>query len=155
MEEKKFTYRIDGIDIIEKSIFRSNIKDGEVQNFEIKTQTLVDDSKDLIIILVQVKVKKAEEPNEIAKVIIGVGFNIENFKNVFEKNEKDLYIIPPNFENMLKTISISTMRGVMYSEFRGTYLHTSILPIVMTDSLVPVKENIIDIVGDKVAQQED
>ena len=152
MEEKivNYRYKLGGIDIIEKSLFKYSLKEDVQFNFELKTQSLVDDSKDLIVILVLVGIKKTGEPELLGKILIGFGYIVENLKDTFEKNEKNLYVIPQDFENLLKAISISTTRGIMYSEFRGTYLHTAVLPIIFPDTLKPVAENIVEIVDGKV-----
>jgi hypothetical protein len=65
---------------------------------------------------------------------------IENFEDTLKKDEDDKYIIPGDLEGMLKQISISTIRGFMFSEFRGTHLHKAILPILLSESLVAVDE---------------
>lgn len=152
-EKNHYRYRLDGIDIMEKSLYRYVLKENDTFNFEIKTQCLVDDAKDLIVVLVLVNTKKAGEDKILGKIVIGVGFAIENFKDTIKKNEKGLYVIPKDFENLLKAISISTTRGVMYSEFRGTQLHLAVLPIIFPDTLKPVSENIVDIVEGKIVQK--
>jgi hypothetical protein len=48
-----------------------------------------------------------------------------------------------DIENLLKSIAISTMRGIIFSDLRGTILHNAILPLVMADSFKPIKGTLL------------
>ena len=70
----------------------------------------------------------------LAEVNINIFYVVENIKNFENKKEKKMGF-PEDFSIALNSVSISTLRGIMFSQFRGTYLHNAFLPIVNPKSL--------------------
>ena len=70
----------------------------------------------------------------LAEVNINIFYVVENIKNFENKKEKKMEF-PEDFSIALNSVSISTLRGIMFSQFRGTYLHNAFLPIVNPKSL--------------------
>ncbi len=144
MEDQIYKIRTDKIEILEKCVFKARMEEVETYNFEVKAQSMADGDKSSILILVSIEVTKLfEEPVVSGKITAGFGYVVENLKDILIKNDNNTYSIPVNLETLLKTISISTMRGIMYSEFRGTTLHRAILPIITADSLHPIEGNLL------------
>lgn len=144
MENKTLNIKIHGVELIEKLIYKTQIKEGDVLNFEVTTQSSTDIANSLIVIFIEVVIKRADDQNaQVATMMIGCGFYVENFESSLEKNDKGEIIIPADLENWLKGLSISTMRGIMFSELRGTQLDKAILPIIMVDTLVPTEKKLI------------
>lgn len=145
MSHKDYKVRIDAIELVQKALYRNEVFEKDLFNFEVKTQALGDSEKSIVIVIIVVEITKFNESKDlVAEFTIAVIFKVENFKEVFDKDENNLFIIPLEFENLVKTISISTMRGIIFSELRGTQMHKVILPIIMTDSLKPVDGNLIE-----------
>jgi len=143
MEAKSYTVKIDGIDIISKKLNKYQALENDNFNHHIQTQVVGDPEKNLIVSFVEVTITKIDSPNLIiAEMTIAIGFLVENFKEAFTKDDHDKYVIAIEFQDLLKSISISTMRGIMYSEFRGTQLHRAVLPIILLDSLKPVETDL-------------
>jgi hypothetical protein len=57
-------------------------------------------------------------------------FEIENFEEIFIKTSVNAYNIPNDVMVTLISLSISTLRGIMFDQLRGTYLHNAFLPIL-------------------------
>lgn len=144
MSIQTFNIRFERIDIVEKAMFNSTIAPNAVFNFEVKTQAYVDEQQQIIVVFVAVDIWN---DNKIAlgKITVGCTCKIEDLNTVFERGEDGKMIIPPDLDDMLKSISISTTRGVMYSEFRGTPLHGAVLPIIVPATLQPAEGNIVDV----------
>ena len=66
---------------------------------------------------------------------------VDEFDNKILLNESKLYVIPPQLETIIRTVSVSTARGILYSELRGMYLHNVILPVVYMTSGGEVPKN--------------
>lgn len=145
MEQRDYNIRFHGVDIIEKCLYKLSVTEEDVFFFEVKSQSLVDSAQKLIVTFVEVNIKKANSSEIIAAIICGFGYVVENFENSLEKNEESNYIIPSELEKMLRDVSISTMRGIMFSEFRGTQLHKAILPLIKSDSFMLAENDIINI----------
>ncbi len=144
MVQKRYSIKIHGIDIIEKSIFKTKVLEGDVFNFEVKTQTVPDSLQHLIITFISVQVTRIHTTDIFARLLVGIGYLLENFEETIENDEEGKYMIPPDLEGTLKQISISTIRGIMFSEFRGTQLHGAVLPIILSDSFAPVEGNLVE-----------
>ena len=66
-------------------------------------------------------------------------FHVDNFEEVV-KIKDGVAQLPTEFINQLNNIAISTTRGVMFTMFRGSYLHRAILPIVYPQQFEPQKQ---------------
>lgn len=145
MEQKNYKIRIEGVDLLNKSFHNVPIAPNDMFNHQLKTQAVGDENKNLVIVFTQVKISNIKEPIILlGEINIAMRFGIENFKEDFPKNESGKYLIPIEVENLLKSIAISTLRGIMFSEFKGTSLHNATLPIILMDSLKPVEGNLFD-----------
>lgn len=135
-EKTSYTIRFHRIDIIEKHIFRNVVEEKIQLDFNVKTQPLADENEKVIIIVIAVAIRKSIDQTNLASIVCGFLYQIENFEETFSKrDDNNKIIIPPELESLLKSLSISTMRGIMYSEFRGTQLHSALLPIIPMDTL--------------------
>jgi hypothetical protein len=112
-----------------------------VFNFNIKVETRVQAANRLVMPFVTVVITEQDKPIELASFTIVCIFHVENFEETVKLNEQNLYIVPPDFDTMIRQISISTTRGVIYSELRGTYLHNAIVPVFFMDALKQEPEN--------------
>jgi hypothetical protein len=137
MEKKSIGSRIHGIDLLEKLLIRTDVQEKEDFNFDIKMQSALDHNRKLVIVLVDVVIKKSNEATPVAKFATATGFDVVDFDIVFAPVE-DKITIPIDLENLFKSICISTMRGIIFSELRGTILGGAIMPIIGLDTLKPL-----------------
>lgn len=79
-----------------------------------------------------------EEGQEIAHFKIMCVFELPEFDEIFTKAEENKYDTPVDLEIILKATGISTIRGVIFSELRGTYLQGAIMPLI--DMATIIKE---------------
>lgn len=136
-QEKIYAYSLQGIDVVEKQLFRISANDSELYTFRVRTQSAVDAEKKLVIVGVEVIIRKVNGENILARFLVAFGFLVPEFDTAIKLNDAKLYVVPNNLEQVLKSISISTMRGIVFSELRGTALHGAIMPVVPLDSLQP------------------
>jgi hypothetical protein len=142
-QEKTYNIRVHGIDIVEKAIYKIPIKAGDIFGFEVKSQAFIDHDKSLVVTFIDVGIKTNDSPNLVGKIMCGIGYFFENFEESFQKDSEGNYTIPTELESLLRNISISTTRGLMYAEFRGTQLHSALLPIIIPNSLTPIEGSLI------------
>lgn len=139
---KEFNVRIDNIEIIEKSIYK--VKEFNTSEFEhtISTQTKINHQGQIIITFVNSVVKSIPDGIPLANLTVAIGFLVENFADEFFSNGEPINEINSDLDNHFKSIVISTLRGIMFSEFRGTRLHRAILPIILIKDLKPAPPNV-------------
>src|SRR5690349_10944228 len=110
-----------GIQVLAKSM--EKIPQGGLNrefNFDLKVDTKVNTSLKLVMPVVSVSIKQREI--HLGSIVVACLFEVVDFDNRIIKNEEGLYVIPPHLENIIRPVSISTCRGIMYSEFKATHL---------------------------------
>lgn len=148
-QTKPINVRVHGIELIEKTLFSGLVSESDLFNFDIKAQCVADDDNKVIVTFVSVETKKQSDGLVLSKILIGVGCYIDNFEEAFITGENDIRSLRKDIETMLKQVAISTMRGIMFSEFRGTQLHRATLPIVMVDQMNKVEGDIMEYNNEK------
>ena len=137
-EKPDISFGFRGIEIVQSSI--NVLHKPEINNedfiFNIEVNQKIDAGNKLIFVFVRVVILLPDEKEEIGSLTTLCVFHVENFDAAF-KMKGDKIEIPGQFMNTLSTISISTSRGVMFTFFRGTFLHKAILPIINPANLKP------------------
>jgi hypothetical protein len=65
-------------------------------------------------------------------------YEIANFNDFLTKGTNQV-TFPESVVVTFNSITISTVRGLMFSQFKGTHLHTAILPIIDPTAFVKNK----------------
>lgn len=104
-------------------------------NFEINVQTNVDRNQKIVIASTIVRINADDKTTEVGRVNCACIFSVANFDEVITmKSDNSFELIEP-FAETINSISISTTRGLMASELKGTILHHAFLPIIDVKSL--------------------
>jgi hypothetical protein len=143
-EPEQIQFRFVNIQITSKQLVEP--KPVEIQvNFKIKVDTKVQADLNLVIMNVVVVIQDVKTNDMLAEFAISCFFEIIDFHKHIKLNDDQLYVIPPHLESTIKPVSISTSRGVVYSDLRGTYLQGIIMPVVYMTDFVPdnKKENLL------------
>ncbi len=104
--------------------------------FNIQVEQKIDAANKLIQVIVHIHIQSNEVENELASLSTLCMFYIENLDALIEKGGEKMQL-PDHFINTLSSIAISTSRGIIFTLFRGTYLHRAILPIIDPTQLKP------------------
>ena len=131
--DNNITIRFKAIEILSKSLTPPpNVGIiGDNFNFQINAIISVNEQEKLILVVVDIKISEVgKEDIILGSIVVGCGFAIENFSDTLNKNEEGKYNIPAQVDTLVKAMAVSTTRGIMFTEFRGTVLHQAILPIV-------------------------
>jgi hypothetical protein len=99
-------------------------------NFNISVESRADAANKLVFVIVHVKINNDDQSMLLGALSLSCIFEIANFEDVIKIETDGQLIIPQGLINTLNTISISTTRGVMFSTFKGTFLHGAVLPII-------------------------
>jgi hypothetical protein len=124
------SFQISAIELHELVIKKpSAIPDpGIILNFEIKIDASVDPGQALVISSTTVRIKNGDI--ELGHIECACVFSVNNFSEMVAMRPNNQFEIDPPFADTLNSIAISTTRGVMYSELKGTVLHTALLPLL-------------------------
>jgi hypothetical protein len=105
-------------------------------SFTILVETKIDEKLKAVSPVVYIKILYGEgegEKIELASFVVAYYFELADFEKVMLKNDENAYVIPDQLDSLIKPPAISTTRGIIYSELRGTYLHNVVMPIVFMD----------------------
>lgn len=129
-QSEPVNFHIKGIDILDSCLNHPKAILPEINKFRFDLKLEHKVNIDIKFIAVVVYIEVFDEKHEIryGSLTISCNYGIENFDN-FVDAKRNL-ILPDEFLIALNSISLSTARGIMFSQFKGTFLHTACLPIV-------------------------
>jgi hypothetical protein len=137
MEPIQFFFR--NIQILSKYL-KEPAKDplSGVFNFSIRIENRVKPENNLVIPIVFVEIRDGNKPELLARFSIACLFEIVDFASrILYNEENQSYDIPKELNSIFQPVSISTARGVIFSELRATQLHNAIMPVVFMDQIKP------------------
>lgn len=143
MVEEQIRFRFTTIQIISKRVAEVQQENlNKKFNYQITVEMRVQAPLKLVIPYVYIKLIIEGSTESVADFVIACGYEIEEFEKFIIPNEKGMFIVPEHFEEFIRPISISTVRGVIYSELRGTYLESAIMPVIFMDQFkaIPIEE---------------
>ncbi len=131
----EITFQIVDIELVEFCIQdkKEHIKDFESNDlgdfvFEISLGQEADFDKNIIAARTLLVIKNNEKSFEYASLTTKCYYRFNDL-SVFLDNKKVLNI-PDNYRDRISSISISTSRGILFSQLNPTYLKKLVLPIV-------------------------
>lgn len=134
MENKKNIpgVHIKGIELLNSSINLPNLPAIALSNFifSVNMESKIDATAKLIFVVVTVEIGAEEYDPILGSLAISCIYSISKFDDVIKLNPENKLEIPQPLVEFLNTISVATARGVMYSTFKGTFLHNAYLPMV-------------------------
>ncbi|MCU0349645.1 MAG: hypothetical protein MUF43_02280 [Flavobacterium sp.] len=99
-------------------------------NLNIRIESKADAANKLVFVIVHVEIGNEDHSIVLGEISVSCIFEIINFDEVIRIEENGKFDIPPRLIETLNVVSISTTRGVMFSTFKGTFLHGAVLPIL-------------------------
>lgn len=133
-------FQIKGIDLLDSCLNHPKSIIPKLSNFQfdLKLEHKVNIDIKFIAVVVHIEVFDEKHETKFGSLTISCNYGIENFEN-FVDAKRNL-ILPDEFLVTLNSISLSTARGIMFSQFKGTFLHTACLPIVDPKAFVLQKD---------------
>lgn len=144
--ENNIAFGLKGIEII-NSIIKTPEEPRQLSvfGFDIQFKTNANLKENVVSVFVDVKIKDQEKSDQLGQFSALFHFGVEDLeKNVSGKELNHVEITQPILSTLLG-ISTSTLRGLMFGAYKGTFLHNAILPIIdigaLQLELTPVGSN--------------
>ncbi len=138
-EHKDFTaeFRLQGIELLKGTLSLPPSMDVSVANFNftIDVGSKVDAQNKLIFMIVDVEIRTEDQQHLLGALSVSCIYYVENYEKLIKILDNGRLNIPKSFLDTLNSISISTTRGVLFSTFKGTFLHNAILPLINPQQL--------------------
>jgi hypothetical protein len=129
------SFRFIGIQIVSKYLapMPEQFNPATLYGFGITIETKINTDFKLVMPFVYVKIFSGEPQIELANLTIACQFEIIDFDTYIVLNEVGQFVVPGNLDAIIRPVAISTARGVLYSELKGTYLNGAIMPVIFMD----------------------
>ena len=130
MNQEEIKFQIRSIDILAFSLKNSGtiIPENTQFRFETKIEHRVNSAEKAIMVISSFNIFCEKTKNNMGNAEISCVYQIENIQQFMDESGK--FELPSPLTSMFNSISISTCRGVLFTLFRGTPLHSVILPII-------------------------
>jgi hypothetical protein len=124
--------QINAIELLESSMTVPTNSNQSVTNFNfnVSIESKADATNKLIFVIVSAEVKNDDHSFVLGTIRVSCIYSILNFEEMIKTNETGNLEVNPTLVDILNSISISTTRGVMFSTFKGTFLHAAVLPVI-------------------------
>ena len=131
IQKEDVKFQIKAIDLLDLNVEhpKAQLQRAVTFKFNINVEIKIVNENNLVIAIVSVEILDNETADKFAFIKASNIFWIENFSS-FLNSETNKVDFPKQFLTIVNSISISTVRGIMFSQFRGTFLHGAILPII-------------------------
>ncbi len=116
--------KLEGIEIVENFFTLPRVREQSVIEFNHAVDVKYDIEDQKIGTVVEVQTSSKQIEGISARLKVNMIFNISFFEGIREGS------IPEDVTITLNRVIIGTIRGLMFSLYRGTFLHNAILPII-------------------------
>lgn len=129
MDNNNISFKIDAIELLDYSLSGKDkeIPNEAVFNFDINIEHRFDILNNRIIAISNFKIFIEGIEGDVGRASISCIFNILEMSKYIDGND---ITIPGEFITTINSLSLSTSRGILFMLFRGTFLHSAILPII-------------------------
>jgi hypothetical protein len=101
-------------------------------HFNINLDTKADGAQKLLVVIVQIEVRSEDQQHLLGALVASNIFEVTNFEQVITADFSGNLNVPQGLTELLAVQAIATMRGIMFSTFKGTFLHNAVLPLIDT-----------------------
>lgn len=135
-------YQIKGIEILEFNITEQREKLGSniTYGFGFNLNHTLDIDTNTISVICTLKISDADDNLHLGGITVACIFELTDFEPYVKRAPLKVNF-PEHFLQSINSITLSTVRGISFSHFKGTFLHHAILPIVDIATLEPMVGN--------------
>jgi len=125
----KYKLQIKNVEILDLLIEHPIKPIESIYNYDINIQHKANTKDQILAAILTVHVFSEDKKNRLGKITTSCIFEIKDLQNIIKvPNEKVDF--PKDLIEIINSLTISTTRGVMFSQFKGTFLHNAILPLI-------------------------
>lgn len=131
-------FQIKAIELLNLSLSSplTSLSNTEVFQFEVSIEHKIRKENPLVFVICNVNIFDESKANLYGNIRTSCTYEVQGLSKSMKKGEQQ-FELPDELVSTLNSISISSLRGVMFSNFRGTFLQNAILPIIDPAHLKP------------------
>jgi len=129
--ENKFEFSIKGIEIV-NSMIKAPPEGGTALtfNFDMQFRTIPNMQENVLTVFADVVIKDLEKEVQVGQYSAVFHYSVLDLSKLLVKTDGKYLDMPDPLAKTLLGISVSTLRGLMFGAFKGTFLHNAILPVI-------------------------
>jgi hypothetical protein len=133
-ETENIKFQIIGIDLLDTSITAPPpiIPSAAMSQFELNVQHHIALNQNLIFVNCRVAILNHTKEITYGSLSSSCTFEFPDLQSFFDGKKINL---PAEVVLSINSIAVSTTRGMLFSLFRGTYLHQAIMPVIDLNTL--------------------
>lgn len=108
-------------------------------HFDVNVEHRINTDNKLVIVICTVKILNKKEGLTLGSLKASCVFEIANMNDFVDEKNENKVTFPQNTLITFNSITISTIRGIMFSQFKGTFLHNAQLPVINPQSFISTK----------------
>ncbi|HAX95978.1 MAG TPA: hypothetical protein DCY35_05575 [Prolixibacteraceae bacterium] len=136
MEQVNINFQLKGIELLDINLNSPQIplNPERIYNFNINIEQRISKEEKLVIVITSIDLVHEPDKQCHATIKTSCIFFVENILDFVSANSQQIDL-PEHFIITLNSISLSTTRGIMFSQFKGTFMHHVLLPILDPSTL--------------------
>ncbi len=130
-KSKQVSFQLKGIELlgIELNQATKPLPEPTTFHFEISLEHRINDSDNLAIVICTIGIQEEDEKFKFGKIQVSCIFEVANMQEFRSESDNKIQF-PDSLLITFNSIAVSTVRGIMFAEFKGTFLHHALLPVV-------------------------
>ena len=135
--EQMVSFRIKDIELLEFSLNQplEPLKNQTIFHFNLGLEQKINPEKKTVQVILKIEISQQDKELRLASFSAACTFEVVNLEEYIDKKTSQVNL-PENILISFNSITISTVRGIMYSQFKGTFLQNAILPVIDTAALM-------------------
>jgi len=136
-KEQQIAFQIKGIELLDFKLNQPKqpLPVQTTFNFNINLEQRISPENKLVIVITTIEILNENNNVLLASVKGSCIFEVANLEEFLPEGSQKVSF-PDNILVSFNSISISTMRGIMFSQFKGTYLQNAVLPVIDPTSFI-------------------
>ena len=137
-ENKEITFQLKGIELldVQQKHPEKPLPEQTTFHFDINLEHRINADNKLVIVICTISIVNEDKSIQLGLLKASCVFEVANMTDFIDNNKKQINF-PEGILTTLNSITISTVRGIMFSQFKGTFLHSAQLPVINPQSLTP------------------
>jgi len=137
-QELNLSFQLINVDIIDFILIPCSLElmVFKIFNFNINIEQRIAQEIQNVFVITTIDIIHEDKTTKLGSIKVNCIFNIANMSDFIDKATNKV-VLPDTVVSTLNSISLSTTRGVMYGQFKGTFLHNAILPLIDPKSFSP------------------
>ena len=135
-KNKDITFQLKGIELLDVQLKHPEkpLPEQTTFHFDINLEHRINADNNLVIVICTISIVNEDKSTQLGLLKASCIFEVANMADFIDNNKKQTGF-PEGILTTLNSITISTVRGIMFSQFKGTFLHNAHLPIIDPQAL--------------------